>query len=288
MKNLGYYNGAYGPIEEMRIPMNDRVCWFGDGVYEAGPCANYRIFALDEHIDRFFRSAALLEMTPEFTNVQLADLLQRLVLKVDSPVQSVYWQMTRGTADRAHVFPEHGSPNLWVLLRPLTLPKIREKIALITIEDTRFLHCNIKTLNLLPNVMASEKAKQAGCQEAVFHRGERVTECSHSNVHILKNGVFRTAPTDNLILPGIARGHLIGQCRKLGIPVSETPFTTAELFDADEVLISSSSTFCLSADRIDGRAVGGNAPDMLRRLQDAVLAEFYDATSPNTAVKASA
>ncbi|MDR0562322.1 MAG: aminotransferase class IV [Spirochaetaceae bacterium] len=283
MTNLGYYNGEYGPLEEMRIPMNDRVCWFGDGVYEATPCVNHIIFTLDEHIDRFFKSAAMLDMTPELTKTQLAELLRRLILKVDSPDQFVYWQLTRGTASRTHTFPEHSSPNLWVMLRPLTLSNIYEKIKLITAEDTRFLHCNIKTLNLLPNVMASEKAKQAGSQEAIFHRGERVTEGSHSNVHILKDGVFQTAPADNLILPGIARAHLIAHCRKLGIPVSETPFTVSEMFNADEVMTSSASTFCLSASHIDGIAVGGKAPVLLRRLQDSVLAEFHEATSRKTA-----
>ncbi|MDR0525522.1 MAG: aminotransferase class IV [Spirochaetaceae bacterium] len=280
MKSLGYYNGEYGPLDEMRIPMNDRVCWFGDGVYEATPCANRRIFALDEHIDRFFKSAELLNLRPELTKTQLADLLHTLVLKVDSPEQSVYWQLTRGTADRAHPFPEGVSPNLWVMLRPWKQTNIYEKIRLITAEDTRFLHCNIKTLNLLPNVMASEKAKQAGCQEAVFHRGTRVTEGTHSNVHILKNGVFLTAPTDNLILPGIARSHLIAQCKKLGVPVSETPFTVPEMFRADEVLTSSASTLCLSVSHINGQAVGGAAPELLGQLQDSVLEEFRRATAP--------
>jgi D-alanine transaminase len=287
MKNLGYYNGEYGPLEEMRIPMNDRVCWFGDGVYEAAPAANRVIFTLREHIDRFFSSAALLDMTPAITKTQLADLLQRLIFKVDSPNQLVYWQLTRGVAERAHTFPEGVSPNLWVMLRPQKLVNIYEKIRLITVEDTRYLHCNIKTLNLLPNVMASEKAKRAGCQEAVFHRGSRVTEGSHSNVHILKNGVFKTAPADNLILPGIARAHLIAHCGRLGVPVSETPFTVEELFSADEVITSSASTFCLSACSIDGRAVGGNAPELLRRLQDAALEEFREATAPDQ-IRASA
>lgn len=279
MKNLGYYNGLCGPLEEMRVPMNDRVCWFGDGVYEATLSANYIIFALDEHINRFFNSAAMLYMIPDFTKTQLAELLQRLVQQVDSPSQLVYWQLTRGTADRTHAFPEHTAPNLWVMLRPLVIPNIYEKVKLITVEDTRFLHCNIKTLNLIPNVMASEQAKQAGCAEAVFHRGKRVTEGSHSNVHIFKNGVLRTAPTDNLILPGIARAHLINHCKKLGIPVEEIPFTVEELLSADEVMVSSSSTFCRSASHINGQAVGGKAPEPLRKLQDSLLAEFHEATS---------
>jgi D-alanine transaminase len=259
--------------------MNDRACWFGDGVYDATVSANYSIFALEEHINRFFNSAALLYMVPAITKTQLAELLNTLVHKVDSPTQFVYWQMTRGTAPRTHAFPEHTTPNLWVMIKPLSLPDIYQKIKLITVEDTRFLHCNIKTLNLLPNVLASEKAKQAGCTEAVFYRGNRITEGSHANVHIFKEGILRTAPLDNLILPGISRAHIIAHCGNLGIPVDETPFTLEEMFGADEIMISSSSTFCMSASHIDGRQVGGKAPELLRQLQDALLDEFRTCTS---------
>jgi D-alanine transaminase len=277
MKTLGYYNGEIATIDELRIPMNDRVCWFGDGVYDATLTGNHVIFALYEHIDRFFNSAALVKIPLSFTKAWLADLLRDLVRKLDSPTQFVYWQITRGTADRVHAFPDTPA-NLWVMLRPIVLPDLTDKVKLITVEDIRFLFCNIKTLNLLPNVLASEQAKRAGCYEAVFHRGERVTECTHSNVHILKNGVFRTAPTDNLILPGIARAHLIAHCLKLGIAVSETPFTVAELMSADEVIVSSSSTFCVSASHIDGREVGGKAPELLARLRESLLNEYYEAT----------
>ena len=137
----------------------------------------------------------------------------------------------------------------------------------------------MKTLNLLPSVLASEKAKQAGCQEAIFYRpGGRVTECAHSNVHIIQDGMLRTAPTDNLILPGIARAHLIRMCKKLEIPVNETPFTLDDLFSAEEVLVTSSSSFCLHADTIDGKPVGGRQPELLERLRSALVAEFYAAT----------
>jgi D-alanine transaminase len=146
------------------------------------------------------------------------------------------------------------------------------------VEDTRFLHCNIKTLNLIPNVLAGEKAKRAGAYEAVFHRGDRVSECAHSNVHILKDGVLRTAPADNLILAGIARAHLIAQCGKTGVKVDESAFTVDEMFNADEALVSSSGTFCLSASHIDGKPVGGKAPALLKKIQDALLEEFREGT----------
>lgn len=274
MENLGYYNGEYDLIENMKIPMNDRVSYFGDGVYDATYSHNHIIYALYEHLDRFFNSAGLLKMEIPYTKAELGELLQEMVKKVDDGDQFVYWQLTRGTAPRKHAFPKDHKANLWITLTPCPVADTYKKIKLITCEDTRFLHCNIKTLNLLPSVMAAEKTEEAGCDEAVFHRGDIVTECAHSNVHIIKDGVFKTHPTDHYILPGIARAHLIKTCKALGIPVDETPFTVAELMDADEVIVSSSGSFCLAATEVDGTPVGGRAPELLKTIQDALVADF--------------
>lgn len=279
MKTLGYYNGKYGELDEMSIPMNDRVCWFGDGVYDAGPSRNYKIFAIDEHIDRFFNSAGLLDIEMPVTKEELKELLQEMVNKMDTGDLFVYYQVTRGTGVRDHAYTK-GPGNLWIMLKPAEISDGIEPIKLITVEDTRFLHCNIKTLNLIPSCVATEKAKKAGCQEAVFYRaGGRVTECAHSNVHIIKDGKLVTAPTDNLILPGIARAHLIRMCKKLGIPVSETPYTLKELFEAEEVLVTSSSNLCLHACEIDGKPVGGKNPELLEKIRAALLGEFYEKTA---------
>lgn len=279
MKNLGYYNGEYDLIENMKIPMNDRVCYFGDGVYDATYSRNHKIFALDEHIERFFNSAGLLKIKIPYTKGQLKEILNEMVSKVDSGEQFVYWQVTRGTAMRNHAFPgEDVKANIWIMLKPLTIKDMSQKIKLITLEDTRFLHCNIKTLNLLPSVIASQKTEEAGCQEAVFHRGDRVTECAHSNVSIIKDGILKTAPADNLILPGIARAHLIKMCKRFGIPVDETPFTVKELMEADEVIVTSSGQFCMTACEIDGVSVGGKASDIVKKLQDALLQEYLEET----------
>lgn len=278
MKHLGYYNGAFGEIETMTVPMNDRVCYFGDGVYDASYSRNYKIFALDEHIDRLYRSAAELRIDIHETKSEMREILCEMVKKMDTGENFVYWQVTRGTAMRNHVFPKEGRANLWIVIYPKNIVDTYKKIKLMTKPDTRFFHCNIKTLNLIPAVMASEEALEAGCDETVLHRGGRVTECAHSNVHMLKDGVFRTAPTDNLILPGIARAHLIGACRRLGIPVDETPFTVEEMMAADEVIVTSSGSLCLAAEEIDGIAVGGRAGAILKQLQDAVVEEFMTAT----------
>ena len=117
MERLGYYTGTYGPLEEMKIPMNDRVCWFGDGVYDAGPCRNYHIFAMDEHVDRFFRSAEKLRIKIPVTKQELKDTLNRLVKEMDTGDLFVYYQVTRGTGIRKHAFIDSPA-NLWITLNP--------------------------------------------------------------------------------------------------------------------------------------------------------------------------
>ena len=269
MKTLGYYNGAIGEIEDMVIPMNDRVCWFGDGVYDAGPCHNYHIFAMEEHIDRFFNSAGLMKIRMPVTKQELGSLLQELVLKMDTGDLFVYVQVTRGTGPRNHVFTE-GCGNLWITLTPAGVLDGTVPLQLITVEDTRFFHCNVKTLNLLPSVLASEKARQAGCQEAIFYRpGGRVTECAHSNVHIIQDGMLRTAPTDNLILPGIARAHLIRMCKKLEIPARLDQSIYAQRFVLIPFKAVGTGAGLLEGLRTDYICFGG------KKIEKAVLA-FYD------------
>ncbi|MGI6336476.1 MAG: aminotransferase class IV [Eubacteriales bacterium] len=274
MRNIGYYNGRTGLIEEMTVPMNDRALYFGDGVYDATCCKNNVVYLIDDHVDRFFNSAGLLRIKLPYSKQELKDILNSLVKQVDADEKFVYWQASRGTAKRNHLFPDC-EPNLYITVTPAPLPDLSKPIKLITLEDTRFLHCNIKTLNLIPSVMAAQAADEAGCDEAVLHRGGRVTECAHSNVSILKDGVFYTAPTDHLILPGIARSRLIRACKILNIPVDETPFTLDTLYNADEVIVSSSSKFCLRANVLDGKPVGDKAPALFKSIQDEVMREFH-------------
>lgn len=280
MKNLGYYNGVWDEIEKMYIPMSDRVCFFGDGVYDATYSRNYKIFSLDEHIDRFYNSAKFLEIELPYTKDELKEILNDMVQKMDTGENFVYFQATRGNnAIRNHVFPENAKANIWINIYHKEILDLKKKVQLITMEDTRFLHCNIKTLNLIPAVIASQRAKEAGCFETVFHRNGRVTECAHSNIHIIKNGELITAPTDNLILPGIARKHIISTCKKMNIPVREEPYFLEQLFGADEVLVSSAGALCLVADEIDGKKVGGKAQGLVEKLQKALLNDFLSQTN---------
>ena len=175
MKNLGYYNGAYDELEKMSVPMLDRVCYFGDGIYDATYSRNHIIYALDEHIDRFYNSAKLLDINIPHTKDEMKEILCEMVKKVDDGSQFVYIQATRGTGIRNHVYDDGTPANIWIMLKPLAVKDTYQKIKLITLEDKRFLYCNVKTLNLIPSVLYAKETDKAGCDEAVLHRGARVT-----------------------------------------------------------------------------------------------------------------
>ncbi len=188
---------------------------------------------------------------------EVGALLTDLVQKLESSCQFLYWQVTRGTSPRNHLFPGEGvSSNLYVYSKPWKGVQMSDEYRLISIPDTRFYHCNIKTLNLIPNVMAAQQASEAGCNETVFVRDGYVTECSHSNISMVKDGVFITHPLDNLILPGTERKHIIRWCGELGIPVKERAFTLEELYTADEILVTSTSHPSMRAMELNQKAVG--------------------------------
>jgi D-alanine transaminase len=275
MKNVAYYNGKMGLQEELTIPFLDRAMFFGDGVYDATYSANRKIFEKDWHLERFYNSLKAVKIPFKLSKEELLAELQKCIDAMDSDgVCFVYWEVTRGTAPRNHLFPDV-EPNLIINITESKLTDLRTPCKLITEEDTRFFHCNIKTLNLIPSVIAAQRAREAGCGEAILYRpGGRVTEGAHSNIHILKAGELWTAPADNLILPGIGRAHLLRACRALDIPVHEEAFTLADLFTADEVLMTISSHPCCRANLIDGKPVGMRDEQTFEKLRTCLVREF--------------
>ena len=279
MKDLGYYNGKYDRIENMYVPMNDRACFFGDGIFEVAYARNHKIYALSEHLDRMYDSAAMLGYNMPITKGEFASLLYELSLKVDSPDQLIYWQVSRGTEMRSHAPQSELTANIWVTIREKVMMPPYERAKLITFPDTRFFHCNMKTLNLLPTVMASIAAKDAGADEAIFHRDGMVTECAHSNLCIIrKDGAVQTAPADKLILPGVTRAHMIRACAELGIPCIEENFTLEEMMNAAEVVIVTSGAQFRPVKEIDGQSVGGGAPDLVAALREKLYGNFLKET----------
>ena len=285
MKDIAYYNGKIGRIDEVQAPITDRGLYFGDGVYDAAMVRNRKIFALDDHLDRFYNSLRLLRIEPPMERSELAATLNDLVSRLDSDApHMLYWQSTRAAAHRKHAFPAGAKATLMAFAEACPLDRHDHPYKLITVEDTRFLHCNIKTLNLLPSVVAAQHAKRIGVQETVFHRGDIVTECAHSNVSILKDGVFYSHPNDEFILRGIAKTHMIQACYRLGITVMEKCFTLDDLRNADEIIVTSSSNFCLHACEVDGKPAGGKDPATLKAIQNEVLREYYAYTGKTTVV----
>ncbi len=278
MKNLGYYNGAYGRIEDIYVPMTDRACYFGDGVYDATYSRNHIPFALEEHVDRLFLSASLIDIAIPYSKEELCSIIRRMTKKVDSGENFVYFQISRGQQIRDHVFDKNIKPSLWIIIKEAEIKDLTKSVSAITLEDKRFFYCNIKTLNLLPSIFYANQADSMGCYEAILHRDGIVTECAHSNVGLIIDGKFVTPKADNLILSGIARAHIIAACKKLGVEVLERTVYKEELFTSDEVIICSAGSLCLRVSVIDGINVGGKNFELLSTLQNMLLEEFWEGT----------
>ncbi|MCD7854340.1 MAG: aminotransferase class IV [Clostridiales bacterium] len=279
MTDAAYYNGKFGRMSEISVPLTDRALYFGDGVYDAAAAVNGKIFALDEHIDRFFNSCRLLEIKFHMSRDELKDVLNTLADMYDrDKVCMVYWQSSRGCAVRGHSFPEGVKPTLMAFASPLEMTPFDREYDIISLEDKRFYFCNIKTLNLIPSVLGAQREKEADADEVVFHRGSRVTEGAHRNVLIIKDGELVTPPADELILPGITRKHLMELAPSAGLKVKIQPFSLTELMNADEVIISSSSTLCARVRSVDGIPVGGKDEAHIKALQGVYGEKFKEET----------
>ena len=280
MKDIGYYNGKYDLIENMTVPMNDRAGWFGDGVYDVSVARNGIPHRFEYHIERFFRSAERIRIVMPVTREELKKITFDMMSKVDTGNVMIYWQVTRGYAPgyRAHAFDPSLPGNLWMTIKPCEIKRQERPLRLLSVEDNRYLMCDIKTINLLPNCLAEQAAKDAGCDTAVFHRGNIVTECAHSNVHIIKNGKVITHPLDDKILPGTVRANMLRLCDEIGVPTEEREFTVDELMNADEIFTSSTSALCMRVSEIDGKPVGMKDEKTFNAVQDAAYNDFLTAT----------
>lgn len=281
MKFVGYYNGEIAELEELKIPMLDRSVFFGDGCYDMFTFRNRRGFAMRDHLNRFYNSCRMLDIRPRFELEELALEIQKCLDLADSGCGIFYIQASRGTMYRSfayHKDPAEMSPvsNLIMFTSPSELEPEGKVYHLKTHEDTRFLHCNIKTTNLIPAVMYSQRSWEEGCQESILHRNGVVTECGHSNVVLLKDGALWAHPQDNYILPGVTMNHLLMLAPSLGIETRIRAFTLDELRAADEVLITSTGLPVIRGVSLDGQPVGGKAPELLRKVQEAYR-EFYAA-----------
>ena len=284
MEYTGYYNGDIGPLEEMKIPMLDRVVFFGDSCYDMATFRSRRAFALRDHLIRFYNSCRLLDIHMALGMEELAAEIQKCIDLSDSDRGCIYWQASRGTRLRSFAWGQEPlAANLIMYAGPAELEPEGKVYHLRMQEDTRFLHCNIKTNNLIPAVLYSQRAKEDGCEESILCRDGLITECAHSNVVILKDGVLWTHPQDRLILPGVTMNILILLAERLGVPVRTEAFTPAQLKDADEIIITSTGVQCIRGVSLDGRPTGGRDPELLLKLQNAYM-DFYNANTSRKAI----
>ena len=271
MGNFAYYNGEYGDSEKMTVSLQNRALYFGDGCYDAAFLNDGKIVDLEDHITRFFNSMKALRIEPDFTREGLIEILQNCVVRAGVRYALLYWQVDRGTAPRSHAFPKGVKPDLLVtVIEKPGIPDIYRTDTAITFEDKRFYYCNVKTLNLIPNVLANQAAAEAGAAEAIFVRPDgTVTEGSHTNVHIIKDGVIRTHEDGEMILPGITKKGMLKAVRAAGIPVLEKAFTKEELMNADEIFVTGSSTFTLRISSVDGIPAGMKDEASYRKVAEA-------------------
>ena len=278
MPKTVYYNGRFYDGGEAVIPISDRSIFFGDAVYDAMIGRGEKIFLSEEHIERLMRNAARLRIPTPFTSAELSVILSDVVKSASANEFFLYVQLSRRADERIHAYPDSQSSSLLVTVSEFTLAPRDKRLKLISTKDERHGFCDIKAVNLLPSVLASREASEKGADEAVFHRGNEVTECAHSNISILKNGHLITHPDGKRILPGIAKKHLFFACKTLGIPFVERAFTLDELFSCDEALITSTTKICLPACSLNEISIGGKDNILLKNLQDILFSEYANWT----------
>ena len=270
-----YLNGGYMPVEQAQVSVLDRGFLFGDGVYEVIPVYAGHPFRLEQHLERLEHSLAAIRLPLGWPRSRWAEVIREVVERNGGGHQSVYLQVTRGPAPRRdHRFPDQVEPTVLVMTGPLsadpTAPLALQGIRAVTLADDRWLHCDIKAISLLANVLLKQTALDRGADEALLLRDGALTEGAVSNVFAVVDGVVRTAPRSGLILGGITRDLIVELAAGEGIALEERAVSLEELPRASELWISSSSRELVPVVELDGRRIGdGSAGPVCRRLAEA-------------------
>ncbi len=287
MEPIANLNGEQMPLAEVKIPALDRGFLLGDAVYEVLRVYGGRPWLLEEHWHRLSASLDAVRIR----SVDFGRLRARMLAAIAAgPFQeaTVYIQITRGVAPRAHVFPEAVPPLEFLYVKEFRDPYVeprREGGAVITLPDIRWERCDIKSTNLLANVLASQTAKEAGCLEALLYLpDETLTEGTHTSFFSVLAGTLLTAPTSPSILPGITRNLVLKLAARVGIPISERVLKRDDLTRVTELFLTGTTTEVLPVVRVDGKPIAGGRPGpVTRRLQEAyqqVVREFVSAKGP--------
>jgi len=279
-KDVVYVNGKFLPRSEARVSVEDRGFVFGDGVYEVLRVINGRLFATRFHNQRLERSLEGVRISLEKGDSPASFIeIGKQLLKENNLLQgqaTLYTQVTRGATTRAHNFPAPDvAPTVYISaarFSPYT-DLAQSGAPAITHPDLRWARCDLKTLNLLPNVLASQTAKERGAFEAMLIRDGVVTEGTKTNFFGVVDGSLRTHPSDSHILPGITRSVLRDLARDLGIELDETPIKASEIPKLSELFLTGTTTDVMPVVKLDDKPVGKGKPGELTRKLQRVLAE---------------
>ena len=255
-----FLNGQWQPLSEAKVSVLDRGFIFGDGIYEVVPAYSKRPFRIESHLNRLMRSLTAIRIRSPYDKEQWAALFHEVVTRNAGDDQFVYIQVTRGVAKRDHAFPNpEVTPTVFAMSTAFHQPsqKIRDEgVAVVTLPDERWLHCDIKSTALLGNVLARQSAADRGVMEGVMFRDGFLTEGSSSNVWMVKDGVLCAPLKNHLVLEGIRYGLFEELAAKLGIPLQIRRIRQAEVAGADELMISSATKEVLPVVKMDSRLVG--------------------------------
>ncbi|MEE6131515.1 MULTISPECIES: D-amino-acid transaminase [Bacillaceae] len=259
---LGYYDGQFRDINERVIPIDERGHQFGDGVYEFIRVYKGTPLALSQHLDRLERSAKALLIELPFSRVELEKLIEEGLQKSTLAEADIYMQVTRGISPRNHLFPDTKAELSMTIRHPRQMPdEAYEKgISTLLLEDERWANCYIKSLNLLPNILAKQAAASKGCKEAILVKDGYITEGSSSNVFVIKDQTLYTTPATKQILCGITRTNILSCAKQEGIQVREQHMTIDFIKQADEAFVTSTSIGILPIARIDEQDLSTTRP----------------------------
>ncbi|MDP5274619.1 D-amino-acid transaminase [Chengkuizengella axinellae] len=264
------YNDLFLKKEEVHISHEDRGYYFGDGVYEVFRIYNGQLFEKEKHFQRLQRSCEQIKLKLP-SSVQDIDLkLSQLIQKSFVQEGTLYLQITRGVAQRSHLFPKNPIPTLLAYCNEVKRPldKMKSGIKAITQEDIRWLRCDIKSLNLLPNTLAKQNAVEQNADETIFHRNGIITECSSSNIMIVQDGEILTHPANHLILEGVTRSVVLKIAAEEGFTIREKAFDKETLKNADEVFITGTTVEITPIINIDHHNIANGLPGTVtKKLQ---------------------
>ncbi|VAW75224.1 D-alanine aminotransferase [hydrothermal vent metagenome] len=285
--SIVYLNGDFLPIEQARVSVTDRGFLFGDGVYEVIPAYGGRLFRLPHHLQRLQDSLDGIRLSNPLSESEWTRMLENLLDRNrdragDNNDQSVYLQVTRGTAEkRDHNFPADIHHTVYAFSSPIpdSDPSTHQDgVAAITLDDIRWAWCNIKAITLLPNVLLRQQADERGAAEAILIRDGNAIEASSSNIFVVHNGVILTPPKSRIMLPGITRDLVLELAEQHGVAYREEDISEEQLREADEVWITSSTREIVPVTKLDDKAVGDGAPGQVwqtmlmhyRKYKDAI------------------